>query len=84
MSARVSAWAWEQELPPQRKLLLLWLATHATGQGVAFPLKAELAAKAGLGERMTRDHLTRPGWPATRRAGPAQELRLSRPTATCV
>jgi len=57
VSARVTGWAWEQDLLPQRKLLLLWLANRATDQGVCFPSKHELASHAGLGERMTRYHL---------------------------
>jgi len=57
VSARVTGWAWEQDLLPQRKLLLLWLANRATDLGVCFPSKHELASHAGLGERMTRYHL---------------------------
>src|SRR5919199_2838327 len=57
MSAKVQAWVWDQDLLPQRKLLLLWLANRATDAGVCFPSKRELAQQTGLGERMVRYHL---------------------------
>src|SRR5919205_3865124 len=57
MSAKVQGWAWDQDLLPQRKLLLLWLANRATDAGVCFPAKRELAQHTGLGERMVRYHL---------------------------
>ena len=57
VSAKVQAWVWDQDLLPQRKLLLLWLANRATDAGVCFPSKRELAEQTGLGERMVRYHL---------------------------
>ena len=57
MSAKVQAWVWDQELLPQRKLLLLWLANRATDNGVCFPGLAEIRQKTGLSESMVRRHL---------------------------
>ncbi|MDQ6674024.1 MAG: helix-turn-helix domain-containing protein [Chloroflexota bacterium] len=57
MSDKVRAWVWDLELPPARKLILLWLAGRATDNGVAFPGEREIRLKTGLGERMVRYHL---------------------------
>jgi len=57
MSDKVRAWVWELDLPPARKLVLLWLAGRATDSGVAFPGEREIRDKTGLGERMVRYHL---------------------------
>jgi len=57
MSDKVRAWVWELDLPPARKLVLLWLAGRATDNGVAFPGEREIRDKTGLGERMVRYHL---------------------------
>jgi hypothetical protein len=57
MSDKVRAWVWNLELPPARKLILLWLAGTATDNGVAFPGELEIREKTGLGERMVRYHL---------------------------
>jgi hypothetical protein len=57
MSDKVRAWVWELSLPPARKLALLWLASRATDNGVAFPGEREIRDKTGLGERMVRYHL---------------------------
>ena len=57
MSDKVRAWVWELDLPPARKLVMLWLAGRATDSGVAFPGEREIRDKTGLGERMVRYHL---------------------------
>jgi len=57
MSARVTGWAWQQQVLLQRKAILLWLANRATDAGVCFPSKRELAEQTGLSERMVRYHL---------------------------
>jgi hypothetical protein len=57
MSDKVRAWVWELNLPPARKLVLLWLAGRATDNGVAFPGEREIRDRTGLGERMVRYHL---------------------------
>src|SRR5918911_2536324 len=57
MSAKVQGWVWDQDLPVQPKLILLWLANRATDAGVCFPTKRELGQRTGLSERMVRYHL---------------------------
>ena len=57
MSDKVRAWVWDLDLPPARKLVLLWLAGRATDNGVAFPGEREIRDRTGLGERMVRYHL---------------------------
>ena len=54
MSDKVQAWAWELDLQPARKLVLLWLAGRATESGVAFPGESEIRERTGVGERMVR------------------------------
>jgi hypothetical protein len=50
MSDKVRAWVWDLELPPARKLILLWLGGRATDNGVAFPGEREIREKTGIGE----------------------------------
>jgi hypothetical protein len=57
MSAKVQGWVWDLDIPPQPKLILLWLANRATDAGVCFPTKRELGRRTGLSERMVRYHL---------------------------
>jgi hypothetical protein len=57
VSSRVTGWAWEQELPVQRKCVLLWLAERATDNGVCFPGQTEIRQKTGLSESMVRRYL---------------------------
>ncbi len=57
MSSKVTGWAWEQELPVQRKCVLLWLAERATDNGVCFPGQTEIRQKTGLSESMVRRYL---------------------------
>ena len=84
MSDKVQAWAWDLNLPPARKIVLLWLAGRATDNGVAFPGEREIRERTGLGERMVRYHL---GWLASDRdehGQPKQPLliRVERRIAT--
>lgn len=57
VSSKVTGWAWEQELPVQRKCVLLWLAERATDNGVCFPGQTEIRQKTGLSESMVRRYL---------------------------
>lgn len=56
--ARAMAWAWEQELPPAEKLLLLAIADNAGKGGTwLFGAQREMAVQTGMGERTVRRHL---------------------------
>src|SRR5438876_12149346 len=82
MSDKVRAWVWELDLPPARKLVMLWLAGRATDSGVAFPGEREIRDKTGLGERMVRYHLQRLTADDVDRPGPNPGpllLRIERP-----
>jgi hypothetical protein len=57
MSSKVTGWVWDQDLPLQRKCVLLWLAERATDSGVCFPGQAEIRRKTGLSESMVRRYL---------------------------
>jgi hypothetical protein len=46
-----------EDILPQRRLILLWLANRATDNGVCFPGQAEVRKKTSLGEKMVRRHL---------------------------
>jgi hypothetical protein len=72
MSDKVQGWAWDLDLQPARKLVLLWLAGRATDNGVAFPGEREIRERTGLGERMVRYHLQ---WLASDREDSGQPKR---------
>lgn len=57
MSVRAINWAFEQEVPPPLKVILLALADWADGDGVAYPGQKSLAAKTSIAERSLRRHL---------------------------
>ena len=57
MSSKVQGWVWDQDLPAQRKCVLLWLAERATDNGVCFPGQTEIRQKTGLSESMVRRYL---------------------------
>lgn len=57
MSVKVITWAFEQDLPPVKKFILVALADWADGDGVAFPGQLSLADKTGISERTLRSHL---------------------------
>ena len=84
MSDKVQGWAWDLDLQPTRKLVLLWLAGRATDNGVAFPGEREIRERTGLCERMVRYHLQ---WLASDRddAGEAKQplvIRVERRVAS--
>lgn len=51
MSIRYMNWAWEQELPPVQKLVLLKLADNANDEGIAFPAIRTVAAYCSISLR---------------------------------
>jgi hypothetical protein len=58
VSAKVQGWVWDiDDILPQRRLILLWLANRATDNGVCFPGQAEVRRRTSLGEKMVRRHL---------------------------
>lgn len=48
MSFEISRWAWEQDLPMTRKLILLCLADAADDRGVAYPSASTIAKRCGM------------------------------------
>lgn len=54
MSLKALEWAWQQQLPPLRKLVLLALADHADDTGVCFPGINHLSEKVGRTARTVR------------------------------
>lgn len=57
MSIRAMNWAFEQDVPPPLKVILLALADWADGDGIAFPGQKSLSAKTSIPERSLRRHL---------------------------
>lgn len=57
MSVKAINWAFEQDLTPPLKVILLALADWADGDGVAFPGQKSLSAKTSIPERTLRRHL---------------------------
>lgn len=57
MSAEAMTWAWQQELPPTRKLVLMALAEDADSRGLCQVSQRELYRRTGLKPRAIRDHL---------------------------
>jgi len=58
VSIKAMNWAFEQDVPPPLKVILLALADWADGEGVAFPGQKSLAAKTSIPERTLRRHLS--------------------------
>jgi len=54
MSVRVMTKAWDADLPPMEKLVLLALADCANDEGICWPSATTLAKKSGQGERTVR------------------------------
>lgn len=52
-------WAFEQELPPDLKIVLLALADYADPEGVCFPGQKTIAKKCSMGERTLRDKVAK-------------------------
>lgn len=57
MSVKAINWAFEQEVEPALKVILLALADWADGDGVAYPGQKSLARKTSISERTLRRHL---------------------------
>lgn len=51
MSIKYMTWAWEQPLPPVKKLILLKLADNANDAGIAFPAIRTVAAQCSISPR---------------------------------
>ena len=51
MSIKVMTWAWEQELPPLTKLVLMAIADHCDDEGYAWPGIRGIAKKCGVAHR---------------------------------
>lgn len=58
MSLKALTWAFDQELKPDLKIVLLALADYADGDGVCWPGQKSIAAKAGMSERTVREKLS--------------------------
>ena len=57
MSIKVMTWAWEQELPPLTKLILMAIADHADDSGYAWPGYRGIAKKCGASYRTIQRHV---------------------------
>ena len=57
MSIKVMAWAWEQEIKPITKIVLLALADHADDDGICWPGIKSIAAKCGLHRVSIQRHI---------------------------
>lgn len=57
MSIKAMNWAFEQDLQPPLKVILLALADWADGDGIAFPGQKSLSAKTSIPERSLRRHI---------------------------
>ena len=57
MSIKVMSWAWEQELPPLTKLILMAIADHADDSGYAWPGYRGIAKKCGASYRTIQRHV---------------------------
>lgn len=65
MSVKAMAWAWEQELKPGPKFVLVALADHADGSGICWPGHELIAEKCGFSRQTVVEHiglLTSGGW----------------------
>lgn len=57
MTIKAMNWAWEVDLPPALKLVLLKLADRANDDGECWPGQASIAKACGIGERTLVRHL---------------------------
>jgi hypothetical protein len=57
VSIKAMNWAFEQDLQPPLKVILLALADWADGDGIAFPGQKSLSEKTSIPERSLRRHL---------------------------
>lgn len=58
MTIRAMNWAWEVDLPPALKLVLLKLADRANDDGECWPGQASVAKACGIGQRTLVRHLS--------------------------
>ena len=57
MSIKVMTWAWEQELPPLTKLVLMAIADHCDDEGYAWPGIKGIAKKCGVAHSTVQRHV---------------------------
>jgi len=57
MSIKVMTWAWEQELPPLTKLVLMAIADHCDDEGYAWPGIRGIAKKCGVSHSTVQRHV---------------------------
>jgi DNA-binding transcriptional ArsR family regulator len=57
LSAKATAWAWEQDPKGTRKLVLLVLADHADDNHDAWPAHSTISARVGVSRSNVQDHL---------------------------
>ena len=57
MSIKVMSWAWEQELPPLTKLVLMAIADHCDDEGYAWPGIRGIAKKCGVAHSTVQRHV---------------------------
>ena len=59
MSLKAVTWAFEQEIPPNEKIVLLALADYADEQGSSYPSMLTICRKASMSESTVRRMLTK-------------------------
>jgi Helix-turn-helix domain len=57
LSVKASAWAWDQPVGGNEKLVLLRLADHANDEGACWPSQGTMHVKCGISERTVRNSL---------------------------
>lgn len=57
MSVKAMTWAWEQDLKPGPKFVLVALADHSDGNGVCWPGHELIADKCGLSRQTVVEHI---------------------------
>lgn len=57
MSVKAMTWAWEQDLKPGPKFVLVALADHSDGQGICWPGHELIAEKCGLSRQTVLEHV---------------------------
>ena len=57
MSVKAMTWAWEQNVPPSTKVVLMALADHADDDGACFPGLKTVGHKCRMQKRTVQHHL---------------------------
>ena len=57
MSVVAMAWAWEQDLEPAQKIILLAISDVANDDGIAYPTNLDLAFRCNMSERSVITHV---------------------------